>query len=145
MLDRLPHLIAPTALSLLTGCAVMHSVQLGDIDADVVLKGKPFEIRVSEVGFDAQEAAEIAAAIAEVSGKSGDTLKDVGQVIGLFQMGPRTGKPVVDEAYSDAIIHRLRRECPAGQITGLMMVRETAEYPVVSGEIVRLVGYCRGG
>ena len=63
-----------------SGCAVMHSTQLGDIDADTVMSSKPFEIKLAAVGFDAQEAAETAAAIAELSGKSGDTFSTVGEV-----------------------------------------------------------------
>ena len=127
-----------------SGCAVMHSTQLGDIDADTVMSSKPFEIKLAAVGFDAQEAAETAAAIAELSGKSGDTFSTVGDIIALFQMGPKTGKPVFTEKYSDKIIHELRTTCPSGRITGLTMVRETASYPVVSGEIVKVVGYCQG-
>ena len=90
------------------------------------------------------EAAETAAAIAELSGKSGDTFSTVGDIIALFQMGPKTGKPVFTPKYSDQIIHELRTTCPSGRITGLTMVRETADYPVVSGEIVKVVGYCQG-
>ena len=127
-----------------SGCAVMHSTQLGDIDADTVMSSKPFEIKLAAVGFDAQEAAETAAAIAELSGKSGDTFSTVGDIIALFQMGPKTGKPVFTEKYSDKIIHELRTTSPSGRITGLTMVRETADYPVVSGEIVKVVGYCQG-
>ena len=127
-----------------SGCAVMHSTQLGDIDADTVMSSKPFEIKLAAVGFDAQEAAETAAAIAELSGKSGDTFSTVGDIIALFQMGPKTGKPVFTPKYSDQIIHELRTTCPSGRITGLTMVRETADYPVVSGEIVKVVGYCQG-
>ena len=67
----------------------------------------------------------------------------MGDIIAL-QTGPKTGKPVFTEKYSDKIIHELRTECPSGRITGLTMVRETAEYPVVSGEIVKVVGYCEG-
>lgn len=131
-------------LMMSSGCAVMHSTQLGDIDADTVMSSKPFEIKLAAVGFDAQEAAETAAAIAELSGKSGDTFSTVGDIIALFQMGPKTGKPVFTPKYSDQIIHELRTTCPSGRITGLTMVRETADYPVVSGEIVKVVGYCQG-
>ena len=126
-----------------SGCAVMHSTQLGDIDADTVMSSKPFEIKLSAVGVDAQEAAETAAAIAELSGGSGDAFETVGDIIALFQTGPKTGQPVFSEKYSDKIIHELRTECPSG-VTGLTMVRETADYSMVSGEIVKVTGYCKG-
>ena len=66
----------------------------------------------------------------------------MGDIIALFQMGPKTGKPFLTEI-SDKIITscgpRVQR-----RITGLTMVRETADYLVVSGEIVKVVGYCQG-
>jgi hypothetical protein len=127
-----------------TGCAVMHSTQLGDIDADTVMSSKPFEIKLAAIGVDTEEAVETAAIIAEASGGSGDSMRTIGDIIALFQMGPRTGNPVFNVKYSDEVIHQLREECPSGRITGLTMVRETAKYPVVSGEIVKIVGYCQG-
>ena len=33
-------------LMMSSGCAVMHSTQLGDIDADTVTSSKPFEIKL---------------------------------------------------------------------------------------------------
>ena len=56
-------------------------------------------------------------------------------------MGPKTGNPVFDDTYSDALAEMLLK-CPSGQISGLVSVRESAHYPIVSGEVIKLVGYC---
>ena len=69
----------------------------------------------------------------------------VQDIVKMFQMGPRTGNPVFDDAYSDRLITLLQRQCPSGRISGLISIREAAKYPVVSGELVKLVGYCLRG
>ena len=75
-------------------------------------------------------------------GKSGKKMGKIGDIIALFQMGPKTGNPVFNPAYSDNLILKLRTLCPSGRITGLTSIRETNKYPVISGEIVKLTGYC---
>ncbi len=140
---QVPSRVAATsrwmALSLMTGCAVLHSVQLGEIDSSVVLEGRRFEIKVNELGFDVEGVLAAAEAIAIKSDGSDSVLADI---YALSNMGPRTGLPVYNDEYSDGIIDRLRKECPSGQISGLMSIRESAEYAVISGEIVKIVGYC---
>ena len=132
----------PMAIMLLsTGCTKLHSVQLGNIDSQTLLTSQPFEIKVNEIGVNTEEAVAIAEAIATATGH-GEEVSAIGDIIELFQMGPRTGNPVFNVKYTDRIADILRQECPSGRITGLMSIRETAEYPVISGEIVRLVGHC---
>ena len=128
-------------LSMGSGCAVMHAAQLGEIDSAAVLNNQQFEIRVSELGLSLDDAAAIAEAVAEQYGR-GEEAGGIGDIIALFQMGPKTGNPVFRENYTDHIGTLLAQECPSGNITGLMAIRETAQYPIVSGEIVRLIGYC---
>ena len=130
------------ALSLMTGCAVLHSVQLGEIDSSVVLEGRRFEIKVNELGFDVEQVLAVAEAIATQSDGSDSILADI---FALSNMGPRTGTPVYNPEYSDGIIDSLRKECPSGQISGLMSIRESIDFDVISGEFVRLVGYCAKG
>ncbi len=125
----------------LSGCAFMHSTQLGEIDSRVISKGRKFQILVSETGFNLDEAA----GILRATTSHAQTQQQIGQVqavIGLFQMGPRTGNQVMSETYADGLFDMIRKECPKGRISGLMSVRESAKYPVVSGEIVKLTGYC---
>jgi hypothetical protein len=130
------------ALSLMTGCAVLHSVQLGEIDSSVVLEGRRFEIKVNELGFDVEQVLAVAEAIATQSDGSDSILADI---YALSNMGPRTGTPVYNPEYSDGIIDSLRKECPSGQISGLMSIRESIDFDVISGEFVKLVGYCAKG
>lgn len=141
---QVPSSVAATsrwmALSLMTGCAVLHSVQLGEIDSNVVQEGRRFEIKVNERGFDVEGMLALAEEIAtQPKGSESSVLADI---YALSNMGPRTGLPVYNDEYSDGIIDRLRKECPSGQISGLMSIRESAEYAVISGEIVKIVGYC---
>lgn len=124
----------------LVGCAFMHHTQLGDIDSKIVSKGRKFEILLSETGVNLQEAAAIGSALTRHQ-KTSESIGNVGAIIGLFQMGPRTGNPVYDDKYADKLFDLLQKEC-RGTVTGLMSIRETAKYPVVSGEIVKIVGYC---
>ncbi len=119
----------------------MHSAQLGEIDSRVVSKGRRFQVLVSEMGFNLDEAGSILRHSTNHVGTQ-NQIAEAQAIIGLFQMGPRTGNQVMNETYADSMIDLLRKECPKGRISGLMSIRETAKYPVISGEVVRLTGYC---
>jgi hypothetical protein len=98
-------------------------------------------MKVSESGFNLDEAGDIAKAMS----RSKTANKDVDNalaIIGLFQMGPRTGNPVFYDGYARNIVNDLYRECPSGRITNLISIRETRKYPVLSGEIVKITGSC---
>ena len=130
-------------LSLLSsGCVFLHSAQVSEVDSEVVLQGQRFEILLSEMGVNLEEGTQIAAGIAESAGGKSEGVNTAGSIIALFQMGPKTGNPVFSDDFSDDLIHQLKLKCPSGRISGLTSVRETAKYPVVSGEIVKLIGYC---
>ena len=129
-------------LGLSSGCAVMHATQLGEIDSSTVLNGQQFEIRVSQLGLSLDQVASIAEVVADQYGRA-DEAGAAGDIIALFQMGPKTGNPVFRENYTDHIDTLIAKKCPSGNITGLTVIRETAHYPVLSGEIVRLTGYCK--
>ncbi len=122
-------------------CAVLHHVQVGDVNDDEKFTLKPFEIKVSEDGVDFEEAGKIAKAFTGSKAAKKD-IDGVTDIIQLFQQGPRTGVPVFSETYAQNIIHDLYKECPTGQITGLVSIREMRKYPVISGEIVKIKGYC---
>ena len=124
-----------------TGCAVIHQGLFGDVDSQTVLEGRRFEILVSHTGVDIEQAAELAKLAGSAAGK-GEEVGEAADLIKMFQMGPRTGNPVFDDTYTDKVMDLIKTECPSGRISGLMSIRESANYPVVSGEIVKLVGYC---
>ena len=124
----------------LSSCAQLHHVQIGEIDNNPKFVQKPFDIKLSEVGVDIQEAGRITKAL---SGKdSNNEAKQIADIIALFQMGPRTGNPVYEKGYAKNLIQLIYEKCPSGRVTGLASIRETRKYPVVSGEIVKLTGYC---
>ena len=126
-----------------SGCAILHHTQVGDVDSSIVKEGRRFEILVSETGFNFKEASEAGKLLTRDS----KTQSDIGNaqaILSLFQMGPRTGNQVFSPEYPDKIFDLIRKECPTGRYSGLTSIRETAKYPVVSGEIVKITGYCQG-
>ena len=128
---------------LTSGCAVLHHVQVGEIDnTNAALK--PFEIKVSEMGISLEEAGDVARGLSR-NQKAADGVSQVENIISLFQMGPKTGNPVYSENYAKDIIHKIREACPTGKITGLTSIREMRKYPVISGEIVKITGFCVTG
>lgn len=126
----------------LSGCAIMHHAQVGEIDSQAVLKGRRFEILISETGVNFEEVANVGKALTRHQGTR-DDIGGAAAIISLFQMGPRTGNQVFSPMYADKAFDLIRKECPRGVVSGLVSIRETAKYPVVSGEIVKIIGYCR--
>jgi hypothetical protein len=133
-------LLSAVSTVIFTGCAWMHHVQLGQIDNRKSEAMVPFDIKVSENGVSAEEIGAIAKSFKT---KGGDAAGDAAGIIALFQQGPRTGNPIYNEKYAERLIYQIHEKCPSGRVTGLMSVRETRKYPVISGEIVKVTGYCR--
>jgi len=126
----------------ISGCAVLHHVQISEIDSSIVLGGERFEIKVSEIGVSFKEATGVAKALTQ----SESTRKDLGKLqeyLSYFQMGPRTGQHVFNDDYADKVFSVLKGKCPSLNYSGLTLVRETRKYPVVSGEIVKIIGFCK--
>lgn len=124
------------------GCAYVHHTQVGDVVSNSKFVSVPFEILISETGFNLQEVGQIGKAVIQDK-NAGNNIAGVAQIIGLFQMGPRTGNPVWSgDTYADKVFFALYQKCPSGQITSLQSTRETSKYPVVSGEIVKVRGLC---
>lgn len=121
-------------------CAQLHHVQIGEIVNNPNYTQKPFDIKISETGINLQEAADITKFVGNKD--QGDTAQSIANTIGLFQMGPLTGNPVYVKDYAKNLIQVIYEKCPSGRVTGLTSIRETRKYPVVSGEIVKVTGYC---
>jgi hypothetical protein len=122
------------------GCAHLYHYQLSEIDNDPQFIAIPIEVKVSEMGVDIHEAGRIAGALSNGQGRQ--NARSAENLIGMFQMGPRTGAPVYDPHYAEKIIYQLHQQCPQGRLTGLVSIREQRKYPVISGEIVKVTGYC---
>lgn len=124
----------------LTGCAILHHVQVGNIDNLDSKARVPFEILMSEVGVSTEEIGKMARA---TNSRGGDNVADAAAIISLFQIGPRTGNPVYNAKYAEKLIYEIYQRCPSGNVTGLMSIREMRKYPAISGEIVKVTGYCQ--
>ena len=124
----------------LSGCAILHHAQVGQIDNRNALVDVPFVILMSESGVSTEEIGALARATRTGAGKD---VGNVAAIIGLFQMGPRTGNPVYNERYADQLVYEIYRKCPSGRVSNLVSIREMRKYPVISGEIVKVTGVCR--
>ena len=85
------------AVGLLTACARLDHVQIGDIDQS---QGTltPFTVQVSEFGFEAAAAAEIGRIATE--GQASQQFQEIRDILALMNMGPRTGNPVFSDDYA---------------------------------------------
>jgi hypothetical protein len=130
---------AIAAVGLLTACARLDHVQIGEIDQS---QGSliPFNVQISQFGFEAAAAAEIGRAASQ--GQASQQFQQIRDILALVNMGPRTGNPVYDEEYANKVMDYIYGECPTGKLTGLTSVREAKSFGPVSGEIVRIRGYC---
>lgn len=124
----------------LTGCAQLHHAQIGDIDNRPGYVKTPFDIKLSETGVNLEEIG--AASRALLRGRAGKQAQGVAAIVGLFQMGPHTGNAVYTKDYAITMAKLVYEKCPSGHVTGLTSIRETRKYPIVSGEIVKITGYC---
>lgn len=136
---RLACLLAAGAFGA-SGCAHLHHVQVADIDSS---QGElqPFEVKVNATGVSVSDSAELAKAMSNdaQTRKNMDTAE---AIIAMTQMGPKTGDPTFSDDWADAAAEKVLARCPSGHITGLTARRETMDYPVISGEIVTIKGYC---
>lgn len=125
---------------LTSSCAMLHHVQMGEIVNSSGYSAIPFDIKISETGINIGELKDVSKVFLN---KQGDkTADDVAALVGLFQMGPRTGNTVYSKDYARNLIQLIYEKCPSGNVSGLMSIRETRKYPVISGEIVKVTGYC---
>jgi hypothetical protein len=121
-----------------SGCAELHHVAYGEIEGG---RGRPFEIMVSETGINLQEAAAVARSLSATK-QGRQQVSSAESIIALFQTGPKTGNTVFSDTYADRLFDDLITACPSLRIHHLIVIRESKEYPVVSGEIVRIKGEC---
>ena len=124
-------------LLFLPSCAVLHHAQIGEIDNRQIWHKRKFEIKVSETGVNLKNAGR---AVSQLTGNA--NAQKGSEYLGMIQMGPRTGNPVYSESYARKIYEQVRTACPSGKVTGLESVRENRDYSVISGEIVKVTGYC---
>ncbi|MBK6686899.1 MAG: hypothetical protein IPG45_20700 [Deltaproteobacteria bacterium] len=142
--------LPPTILGLLlgcsvSGCAVMHRTTIGERFNDADTANTDVDVITSAIGVDTQGLSELSQdSLRSSGGSSGQQLAGiVAFVTWATSQSPRTGEPTATDDWAEANIPRLREQCVGGTLTGLQVVRESARYPYVSGEIVRVKGQCR--
>ena len=125
---------------LIGGCSQLHHVHISDIDQS---QGPltPFTIQVNELGFDAAKAAGIGAGAAKSASTSED-LALVAFILAISNFGPKTGNPVYNDTYAEQLLSEVIKACPSKKLTGLTSVREATNVGPISGEVVRINGYC---
>jgi hypothetical protein len=127
-------------------CAFPHNITFGDID-NTSSKRKPFKVLISERGYDFAQGIEIAqagllAANTKANMDSVRELQYVKLIIDLSTMGPVTGRKSFNGDYANGLTDIIFQHCKSGKIVNLKNIRESAIYPVVSGEIIRIEGEC---
>jgi hypothetical protein len=128
-------------------CAYPRHMLIGDMD-NTTAKKKHFRIMVSERGYDFEQGLAIAqvgllAANAESNAGNIRNIEYVKLAIALSTMGPTTGRKLFNSAYTDQLADIIFQHCKSGNIVNLRSIRESlAQYPVVSGEVVRIEGDC---
>lgn len=125
----------------LVGCASLYHVQVSDLE--VTDRARIIDIKLSETGIDMQGAGHTATTVVRHNhDNSRDGAAAIDLLLALINYGPRTGLPVFTDKYADHLLDEIVGKCPSGKITGLTSVRESREYPYISGEIINVRGYC---
>jgi hypothetical protein len=133
-------ILAAACLFVFSSCAQLHDVQISDADLSDAHQTK-FDVKASDTGVDLKEAGELLKALSSntASKTAGDTLSTVWSVM---TFGPKTGNPTFSYDYANGLASSIDSICGSGKITMLSSIRESNKYPIISGEIVRYVGYC---
>jgi hypothetical protein len=127
-------------LFFLASCAFVHKHQIQDVDSRI-LKGKRFEFVLSQTGVEVTEGVRLVG-ILSGNKNTNKSAQSIANIIALFQMGPRTGRPVYSLDFTNKLTQKLLKVCPGKELSGLTFLREMNTYPVVSGEIIKVAGYC---
>jgi hypothetical protein len=129
-------------IACVSGCAALYRTQLSDVEPPN--RAKHISVKVSETTLDFKEMA----SLAKLGGRAfhSPAATNVGRGLQayttLFQLGPWTGAPVFNELYARYIPELLREKCPKGRVANIISIRESREYPVVKGQIVRIEADC---
>jgi len=133
-----------TAITLfgLSGCAHLHTVKIGERRL-APANATPFDAKVSETGFNVKEATQAVKIIGNGNASVNRTSDTVNNLYSLVSFGPKTGNDVLNTEYADSIGSLSNSQCSPANTVGVVSVRETMKYPVISGEIVKIEGLCK--
>jgi len=128
----------------LTSCARLDHIHISDIDQSTGIL-TPISVAMNEQAIETSEVATLSTALVGVlldSPKISENADELGDLIHLMHLGPRTGNPTSNDRYAENVLEQLYIQCPSGNITGLRSIRESTTYGPVSGEIVRIAAFC---
>ena len=128
---------------LLDSCARLHHTMLSDVES-ANQRAQKIDIKVSETTIDFKELAKFtkSAAILTKAKNLGRVADAVDTYTMLFQFGPRTGAPVFNAYYARPIPELLQAKCAGGRLSNIVSIRESREYPIVKGEVIRIQALC---
>jgi hypothetical protein len=125
------------------GCATVHRATISEI-RPVGNAGGSLDVKASETGFDVRGAAQTTRNLTHRYGNS--NARNAGSMLNfavqMSSWSPATGNPTVSETWADAITVELRERCSGGRVSNIAVIRESASYPYISGEIVRVKAEC---
>lgn len=120
----------------------MHRTHVSEIEPRLP-DSHPIDIKASEIGFDVQGAGKMSSRLLKRGGNQ-DAAKWLDFIVWATTWSPKTGNPTTSETWADSVPSALKKECPNGKVSNIQVVRESASYPLVSGEIVRIRAICYG-
>ena len=128
---------------LLDSCARLHHTMLSDVESRHQ-SAERIDIKVSETTIDFKELAQFSknAAVLTKAKNLGRLADAVDTYTMLFQFGPTTGAPVFNAYYARPIPELLQAKCTRGRLSNIVSIRETREYPIVKGEVIRIQALC---
>ncbi len=127
---------------LISSCAQLHTVKIGERNNSNT-DAHHFETKVNEMGINVQEATQIVKALGNGNKGVNKATKTIDDLWKMISYGPKTGNTVFDDKYADSISKSSLAACSANQTQGVVSVRESMKYPVLSGEIVKIEGICK--
>lgn len=125
----------------LSACAVMHRSAIGEVLPEPGATESRVELGVDDIGVDHANLAKDVANVAKNTGNN-NFAKGIEFFVWATTFSPRTGNPTTTDTWADQLAMRLQQHCPNGRVSGIQTLRESAEYPYVSGEIVRVRAIC---
>lgn len=122
---------------------VLHRSSIGE---RLALDGSsyPVDVAADQNSVNVRGVADLTAGVARSSGsRAGDTAAGIIElVVFLTSWSPETGYATDTDTWADNIPAMLREQCGGGTVTGIQLLRETADYALVGGEVVRVRGIC---
>jgi hypothetical protein len=127
----------------MAGCVVLHRSSVGERLAHEGTS-YPVDVAADQNSVNVRAVANLTAGVARNTGAAGgDTAAGIIELVGfLTSWSPETGYATDTDTWADTIPSMLKEQCGGGVVTGIQLLRETADYALVGGEVVRVRAIC---